>query len=343
MKKYYLIAFILFAFSQIAVSQTADFDFTDVCLGDTTILINTSTSTDPIVDVGWDLTNNGSFTDATVDTLRRVFTQAGVYTIGLRVTTSTGSSRAIYQQVIVGNYPVANYTVENGCANEFTDFTNLSKAGGEDLEDFIWDFGDGTTDNFSTNPRHWYVFPGIYNVKLVAISNIGCADSISMSVQINELPTLTFQFEGDTIFDEGESVTVRAVGDFDEILWSTGQIVNPITITTGGYYFAQVSKSNCPTTKSFTIIVNDREGIANVITPNGDGFNDFWKIFHVEKHAPCQVEIYNRQGLKVYSSSNYANNWNGTYNGKPLPEGSYIYIVICNDNRIQKGTLNIIR
>jgi len=343
MKKLCLIIFVFSLLANISLAQIADFDFTDVCLGETTTLTSTSTSSDPIVSFEWDLTNNGSFTDASGATINQVFTQTGVYTIGLRITTSTGSANAIYHQVAVGNYPTVNFSYENACANDFTKFRNLSSAAGENLEDFIWDFGDGVTDNFSTHPGHWYVFPGIYNVKLIAITDYGCKDSISKSVEINSLPTLTIEFQGDTIFDEGGSVIVSATGDFDRIVWSTGETYSPITITTGGYYFAQVFKVGCPTTKSFNIIVHDRTGVTNLITPNGDGYNDFWEIFHIEDHAPCQVDIYSREGVKVYSSLNYNNSWDGTFNGKPLAEGTYIYIAKCKDNKIQKGTINILR
>lgn len=343
MKKIYLIIFGLGLFLSPSLAQIADFDFTDVCIGDTVTMINRSTSFDPIVSVGWDLNNNGSFTDAAGDTIKRVFQQAGVYTIGLRITTSTGTSSAIYHQVNVGIYPTANFSVVRACANEFSEFLNLSTATNENLEDFIWEFGDGTTDNFSTNPKHWYVNSGIYNVSLIAISNFGCSDTISKSVEINSLPSVSLSFQGDTIFDEGESVIVSAAGDFDRIVWSTGETNNPITITTAGDYFAQVFRVGCPVSKSFTILVNKRGGVTNLITPNGDGYNDFWKIFHIEDHAPCQVDIYSREGIKVFTSSNYSNNWDGTYNGQPLPEGTYIYIAKCKDNKIQKGTINILR
>lgn len=343
MKKLCLLIFAFGLFVNSSLAQFADFDFTDVCLGDTTILTNTSSSIDPIISVEWDLNNNGSFTDASGDIIKHVFTQTGTYTIGLRVITSTADTNSIYQEVNVGVYPVADFSVENPCANDFTDFQNLSTAGDENLEEFIWDFGDGATDTYSTHPRHWYSNPGIYNVKLIAITDWGCKDTISQSVEINSIPIFKVEFQGDTIFDEGGSVIAMATGDFDRVVWSTGETSNPITITVGGYYFAQVFNAGCQASKSFTIIVNDRTGIANLITPNGDGYNDFWEIFHVENHSPCQVDIYSRDGVNVYSSSNYNNNWSGTFNGKPLAEGTYIYIVKCKDNKIQKGTINILR
>ena len=39
------------------------------------------------------------------------------------------------------------------------------------------------------------------------------------------------------------------------------------------------------------------------------------------------VQVYNRYGSKVYESTNYRNQWNGTYNGKALPDATYYYVV----------------
>jgi gliding motility-associated-like protein len=37
--------------------------------------------------------------------------------------------------------------------------------------------------------------------------------------------------------------------------------------------------------------------------------------------------VYNRYGSKVYENNNYRNEWKGTYNNKPLPDGTYYYTV----------------
>lgn len=339
------IRFIIFLFVSLCsiygFGQSVDFDFSEVCLGDTTTLESTAVSaTDPILFWGWDLTDNGQFNDATGEVIKYKFTQANLYRIGLRIITESGYSEAFYQDVQVGNYPIANFRIENACANEFTNFINLSSI---EAEDYLWEFGDGGINNYQANPTHWYESSGTFNVQLIALSSLGCSHTVIKTIQIQSVPDFSFSFSGDTIFDEGESLVVTAVGDFDQILWRDGQTSNSITITNGGYYWADVNKQGCPNTKSFTIIVHDRIGISNVITPNGDGFNEYLKIFHIDNHSPCQVSVFNREGLLVYSSTNYNNNWDGKYNGKPLPEGVYYYVVNCDDGLNKKGALSIIR
>ncbi len=342
------IRFILFLFvSQFSIysfGQTVDFEFSEVCIGDTTILTSTAASVnDPILFWGWDLTDNGDFTDATGEVIKYKFSQADTYRIGLRIITQSGFSKAFYQEVQVGTFPVANFTTENSCANEFTDFLNLSTIENENLEDFLWDFGDGATNNYEKNPSHWYMNSGAYTVRLIAQSNLGCNDTITKIVQIQSVPVFNFSYSGDTIFNEGESLIVTAIGDFDQILWYDGSTNNSITITKGGYYYAEVRNQGCPNLRSFTIVVYDKVGITNLITPNGDGYNDNWEIYHIENHAPCQVSVFNRDGALVYSSTDYNNQWKGTYNGNPLPEGVYYFVVNCKDGLFRKGSLSIIR
>lgn len=343
MKKNFFIIMLFLLIGFHAYSQTADFSFTKVCLGDTTMLINTSQSSEPIINVDWDFMENGLFNDASGDTIKRKFVLPGIYNIGMRITTQSNIQKAIYKQVLVGAFPIANFETQNACAGELTDFDNTTVLSTNDIENYIWSFGDGSPNEYSMNPTHYYNGIGIYNVKMLAISSAGCSDSITKNVEIMPIPDLSFTYSGDTILTEGNNLTVTAIGDFDEINWSTGEITNNILINQGGFYFAQVFKNGCSANKSFVIVIKERHGIANILTPNGDGFNDTWNIFHIDNIGPCQVSIYNRGGTEVFVSSDYRNSWDGTYKGKPLPEGTYYYIIKCADEIENRGPVSIIR
>jgi len=83
--------------------------------------------------------------------------------------------------------------------------------------------------------------------------------------------------------------------------------------------------------------------ISNLISPNGDGKNDFWIIHETSYIAGCDVMVYNRWGAKVFESQNYDNTWGGTLNGEPLPDGSYYYIIQCDGVLKYKGSLSILK
>lgn len=58
-------------------------------------------------------------------------------------------------------------------------------------------------------------------------------------------------------------------------------------------------------------------------TPNGDGYNDTWKINHLDDSYNAQIFIYDRYGKLLKQISPNGNGWNGTYNGQLLPASDY--------------------
>lgn len=63
-----------------------------------------------------------------------------------------------------------------------------------------------------------------------------------------------------------------------------------------------------------------RVKVSEAITPNGDGINDRWYIQDIATYPQTEITVYNRLGVRVFShKGNYQNNWDGTFNGKPLP------------------------
>lgn len=85
--------------------------------------------------------------------------------------------------------------------------------------------------------------------------------------------------------------------------------------------------------------------IPNSFTPNGDGLNDTFGVYG-ESIKQYSMEIYNRWGEKVFESANINEQWDGTYNGKNVPEGTYVYRVTAREesgnNTSRNGTVNII-
>ena len=74
----------------------------------------------------------------------------------------------------------------------------------------------------------------------------------------------------------------------------------------------------------------------NVITPNGDGVNDVFKLDLPEQLGECTIiQVFNRWGQKVFSAISYNNittRWDGRNDGNDdLPHGTYYYVIDLND------------
>ncbi|WP_299002810.1 T9SS type B sorting domain-containing protein [uncultured Tenacibaculum sp.] len=84
-------------------------------------------------------------------------------------------------------------------------------------------------------------------------------------------------------------------------------------------------------------------GYPNFLTPNADGFNDYWKVYGVSSNffKEIDIRIFNRFGkvLYVINDKNAEIGWDGTYNGISLPSNDYWFhakLVDLNGNSIDK-------
>ncbi|MCS7035757.1 MAG: gliding motility-associated C-terminal domain-containing protein [Saprospiraceae bacterium] len=108
----------------------------------------------------------------------------------------------------------------------------------------------------------------------------------------------------------------------------------------------------CPcsmATLFFEVEAADSCRIPTVITPNGDGVNDafvipFYCLAGGEGGSQNEVSIFNQWGDRVFYASPYNNDWEGTYNGQPLPAGTYFFVVkLPGEDKPRTGFLIIQR
>ena len=164
---------------------------------------------------------------------------------------------------------------------------------------------------------------------------------------------------------ENQSLTIEGVAPTyaESVLWKfikgVGVLSDPTgySITVSGLNLGEnilvytVSHPICPSSTDTLIVVtqlcNDiNPDFPTVITPNNDGKNDLFVINFIEQIYPdLQVTIFNRWGSIVFESTGYEVPWDGTYNGEPLPMGTYFYRIELNDSeeKVYTGPISIIR
>jgi gliding motility-associated-like protein len=92
------------------------------------------------------------------------------------------------------------------------------------------------------------------------------------------------------------------------------------------YTVHAVSTNGCEGEATITVLVFERLHIPTAFSPNQDGINDTFEIFN-PKTEILDVRIFNRWGAVIFQSSGYEYPWNGTFNNKPVPAGSYPYLI----------------
>ena len=85
----------------------------------------------------------------------------------------------------------------------------------------------------------------------------------------------------------------------------------------------------------------------NAFSPDGDGLNDFFSVSG-QGINDIQVEIFNRWGQMVFKSYSTEDKWDGTFRGKDLPTGTYVYKIKTtsyenNQKLIKSGTISLVR
>ena len=90
--------------------------------------------------------------------------------------------------------------------------------------------------------------------------------------------------------------------------------------------------------------VNNDITIPTLFTPNSDGINDALVIGGLAGKSGANLVVFNQWGEEVYRSIDYKNDWEGTWNSKNLPDGTYYYIFQLNAvSEVKKGFVNIFR
>jgi len=318
-----------------------EYSFTQQCNGIVTNFTDTSKiSNDVIASRLWTF---GDGTGASGKTVQHDYTLAGTDSVKLTVTSANGCSDSISHTVTV-NPPRVDFTSLAVCAHQSTDFTASVATISACVFSCNWDFGDGTTAT-GTEVNHLYATSSSYTAKLKMITDAGYTDSITKTIQVNTLPTVQLTFAGDSLIytNSNKSVTLDAAGNFTSSLWSTGETGTSITVNKSDTYWVQVTNAdNCVSSDTIKILSKDVSTLkiaSDIITPNGDGINDYFKIQDIGAYASINLTIYNRWGVQVYSNSNYKNDWDGA----SLDAGAYYYEIKNVGNKIITGNINILR
>jgi gliding motility-associated-like protein len=158
----------------------------------------------------------------------------------------------------------------------------------------------------------------------------------------------------DKFISPGEAVELNGTSEALINFWtpsfaiSNPTTLNPIVspeITTS--YFLTGEKNSCLISDEVIVHVDLKLEIYNTFTPNGDGFNDTWEIPGLILYPNCLVQIFDRWGQLVFSSTGYnaKKAWDGTINDKKANESVYFYSIDLRDgsSRTFKGSVSLIR
>lgn len=251
-----------------------------------------------------------------------------------------------------GTYVTITDQVGEVCPSEPLNFVAYT-LNCQDSSDFTW-YVNGTLKAV-TQTNFWQV-SNLQNNDVVSVT-CRCFESCSVLVSDTATPiqmnNLTLDAGADLYVDAGTEVLLSALSNGIYFYWEpVAEVSNPSSQTTvvqpsiTTTYSITAANDNCSLTDNVTVFVTDAMTIPGSFSPNGDGINDRWLIPGIEFYPNAQMKIYSRWGQVITEITGYggSKSWDGSYLGKPAPDGTYFYVLqLSSDDEPQKGTVTIIR
>ncbi|WP_264544125.1 MULTISPECIES: fibronectin type III domain-containing protein [Flavobacterium] len=287
-------------------------------------------------------------------------TQTGLYEVQITLNGCTNVT-SITTNFTVNFVPQATISGTNlvKCINEVSVITvtpvNYTAA---DPVTYSWTLGGGSLPDTTSSISY-----DDYGTYVVTITNQGCSStySITVSPDTTEIPIdavgdcqgssyiltaspINSSFDpSSTVYEWTNSIGDIVASGLNQNTFNVSQYVQTNNISSGSFpltFTVKVTTSpdGCTDTQDF-VVLSSICTIPKGISPNGDGNND---TFDLRGLGVKQLSIFNRYGTKVYSYSNYTDQWHGqTDKGDELPVGTYYFVFEQNDGQNKSGWIYI--
>ncbi len=316
----------------------------------TTSSLTVTTSGTTIVCSGGSTTLTANAAGATSYSWSTTPVQTGA-TITVSPTTSTtytvvalngGCTGTSTVTVTVGSAPSTIITGDTTiCLGQTTTLT--AGAGGT----YLWSPGGQTTQSINVNPT---TNNTVYSVTLTNSNPAGCnTATASVSVDVGGLSSVNAG--ANQTINIGQTATLTAT-NASNFTWNTGATSATINVTptqTTTYTVTSTDASGCVTSDVVLVTVDIKCGevfMPTAFSPNGDGNNDVECVYG-NCISSVYLAIYDRWGEKVFETEDKTICWDGTYKGKPLNTGVYVYkleaTLFTNEVIQKKGNITLTR
>ncbi len=317
----------------------ASFTAPTVCNGDATVFTDgTTISSGGILFYNWNFGDNDASVAANPV---HTYANANTYNVSLIVVSNNNCSDTVVQPVIVNALPSSTITATQSlsiCTGDSVQLSVFSSV----LNSYSWSSGQTVNSIYASATGNY----------VVTVTDIvtGCLSMDSADVTV--LPGPVASAGVDTSVSAGGSIVLQGNGGsfyswspsvgLDDPNSANPTATPPYTVT---YTLTVTGFNGCSDTDAVTVtFVKDFNVIiSNIITLNGDGYNDVWNIQNIEYYPENKVSVYNRNGMLVFEQEGYNNSWNGTFNNLQLPDGTYYYVLqFTEGGENVKGAVTII-
>ncbi|GGG57291.1 T9SS type B sorting domain-containing protein [Bizionia arctica] len=181
---------------------------------------------------------------------------------------------------------------------------------------------------------------GVYTITVT--NNNGCSASRNITVAPSNMATIVDISVIEASNNNSITVTVSGEGDYEYAL-DTGyfQDSNIFTNVSPGYHTIYVKdKNGCGIMPQDVSVL----GFPKFFTPNGDGYNDYWKPIGLNNlDTSVGVKIFDRYGKLIKELNAFGTGWDGTFNGNLLPSADYWFVTTMSNGNDFRGHFSLKR
>ncbi|MDB4104560.1 T9SS C-terminal target domain-containing protein [Salibacteraceae bacterium] len=171
-----------------------------------------------------------------------------------------------------------------------------------------------------------------------------CASLDSLPVQFGQAPSISINDSTICAKDRPFILTItQRHKDNYSFRWSNGSNDSSIAVYDTGYYSVIIS-NECGTDADevFISFLDCQVHGPNVITPNGDGLNDYFDLGGYEYFDQIYLSVYNRWGVLIFKGSGNNARWDGHLpSGELVSPGVYFYNLVV-DGRTENGSVSVL-
>ncbi len=187
------------------------------CINEPVQFFDNTISFTTIAEMCWDFGDYSPLDCVNTDPLH-TYTAPGAYTVIQTVTGADGCEERNEQTVIIGDVPVASFTISDSCVGNTITFTSTSSAAFGAINNWYWEL-DESNVSVLQSPMIAYAAPDLKNIKLAVRSEYGCpSDTLYDVIDIYARPEVDFTFT--------DSVCIGTASEFfGEVVFSS----HPVT------------------------------------------------------------------------------------------------------------------
>ena len=265
---------------------------------------------------------------------------AGVYSVTIQDANGCSTNASVNLTEPAG-VTVTATSSSASCYGSTDGSASIAVAGGIGSYNIQWSNG-ATGLNLAGIPSNWYSFTITTSPNCFLTDSIWVDQPTPLVIQVDTIPpTCISAFDG-----EINVVAFGGTPGYQYFLNGNAFSGFEDELGTDSLEIVAVDMNNCDTTMVLAMPAQTQSClfIPNWFTPNGNNQEDIWRIEGFE-YENLRLKVFNVMGQLIYTteSSTYIP-WNGNYNGSPLPEGDYYYLIesTVNDSRYS-GYVTLLR